>query len=220
MLNRLAGVASGPLSTTKNISTLVAARIPNKALGLVFLMVVTTAIQLTFASPYQGRNSVVNIIDSIPILSAGLGPIKTSLSETSEAIYKDPNAFEEKIVNSTKHSNYPSVKFDVFEKPQTLNTSDGVFKYTKKLRVFATSYDQFCPGCSPYTASGQKAGYGVIAVDPNVIPLGTNVYVPGYGKAVAGDTGGAIKGAVVDLGFDNVRNGRWSSRFTDLYILE
>jgi 3D (Asp-Asp-Asp) domain-containing protein len=49
------------------------------------------------------------------------------------------------------------------------------------------------------TASGLPVGVGVIAVDPTVIPLGTRVFVPGYGSAVAADVGSAIKGAIIDL---------------------
>ena len=49
------------------------------------------------------------------------------------------------------------------------------------------------------TASGLPVGIGVIAVDPTVIPLGTRVFVPGYGPAVAADTGSAIKGRIIDL---------------------
>jgi peptidoglycan DL-endopeptidase CwlO len=49
------------------------------------------------------------------------------------------------------------------------------------------------------TASGLPVGVGVIAVDPTVIPLGTRVFVPGYGPAVAADVGSAIKGAIIDL---------------------
>ncbi len=52
------------------------------------------------------------------------------------------------------------------------------------------------------TAIGLRAGYGVVAVDPKVIPLKTRLYIEGYGYAVAGDVGGAIKGMRIDLGFD------------------
>ena len=51
------------------------------------------------------------------------------------------------------------------------------------------------------TATGAPVGYGVVAVDPSVIPLGTRMTIPGYGEAVAADTGGAIQGAVIDLWF-------------------
>ena len=50
-----------------------------------------------------------------------------------------------------------------------------------------------------HTASGLPVGVGVIAVDPTVIPLGTRVFVPGYGPAVAADVGSAIKGNIIDL---------------------
>ena len=49
------------------------------------------------------------------------------------------------------------------------------------------------------TASGMKPQVGVVAVDPKVIPLGTKLYVEGYGNAIAGDTGGVIKGKRLDL---------------------
>lgn len=53
------------------------------------------------------------------------------------------------------------------------------------------------------TASGMRPGYGVVAVDPRFIPLGTRLYIEGYGTAVAGDTGGAIKGDRIDLGMES-----------------
>ena len=55
------------------------------------------------------------------------------------------------------------------------------------------------------TATGRKPQVGVIAVDPKVIPLNTKLYVEGYGEAVAGDVGGAIKGKRVDL-FHNTQS--------------
>jgi 3D (Asp-Asp-Asp) domain-containing protein len=65
---------------------------------------------------------------------------------------------------------------------------------TRTLVVDAVAYH--LPG---NTASGLPVGMGVIAVDPSVIPLGTRVFVPGYGAAVAADTGSAIKGNIIDL---------------------
>jgi 3D (Asp-Asp-Asp) domain-containing protein len=109
---------------------------------------------------------------------------------------------------------------DLLEAENLVNTASGIVSFKRKLSVFATSYDKYCQGCNEITATGMKAGYGVIAVDPKLIPLGSKVYVPGYGVAVAGDTGGAIKGNKIDLGFDDIRKGWWSSRFVDIYILK
>ena len=102
---------------------------------------------------------------------------------------------------------------------KTLQTADGEIRYWKKLRVWATHYDSNCLGCNEWTAIGMRQGKGVIAVDPKVIKLRSKVYVPGYGVAVAGDTGGAIKGNIIDLGFDDARTAGWKAKFVDIYLL-
>lgn len=102
---------------------------------------------------------------------------------------------------------------------KTMQTPEGEIRYWKKMRVYATHYDSRCPGCNETTAIGMRAGKGVIAVDPKVIKLRSNVYIPGYGKAVAGDTGGAIKGNIIDLGFDDARTAGWRAQYVDIYLL-
>jgi len=63
------------------------------------------------------------------------------------------------------------------------------------------------------TATGTPTGWGVVAVDPSVIPLGTRMEIPGYGSGVAADTGGAIQGATIDLWFPTVAQARlWGRR--------
>lgn len=69
------------------------------------------------------------------------------------------------------------------------------------------------------TASGLPVGVGVIAVDPNVIPLGTRVFVPGYGPAVAADVGSAIKGNIIDLWMPSTAQARaWGRRTVTITI--
>jgi 3D (Asp-Asp-Asp) domain-containing protein len=88
------------------------------------------------------------------------------------------------------------------------------------LHMIATAYTANCAGCSGITASGVRAGFGIIAVDPSVVPLGTKVFIPGYGRAIAGDTGGAIVGHRVDLGFDSETAAmNFGRRPVKLYIL-
>ncbi|MBU1110852.1 3D domain-containing protein, partial [Patescibacteria group bacterium] len=59
----------------------------------------------------------------------------------------------------------------------------------------------------------------VCAVDRSEIPLGTLMYVNGYGLCRAEDIGGSIKGDRIDLGFEDVENGFWSARWTMIYLL-
>lgn len=95
------------------------------------------------------------------------------------------------------------------------------YTYSKAINVKATAYTPYDPGCTGVTATGMKAGRGVVAVDPKVIPLGSKVYVPGYGVAVAADTGGAIKGNRLDVCVNSVSEAySWGVRNVTVYVLE
>jgi resuscitation-promoting factor RpfB len=89
------------------------------------------------------------------------------------------------------------------------------------LSMVATAYTAGCSGCTGMTASGRPAGHGVVAVDPRVIPLGTRMYIPGYGHAVAGDTGGSIKGRRIDLGFNSsAQANQFGRRSVTVYLIK
>jgi 3D (Asp-Asp-Asp) domain-containing protein len=71
------------------------------------------------------------------------------------------------------------------------------------------------------TRSGAIVDYGICATDPNFIPLGTHMYITGYGNCVAGDTGGGITGWDVDLGFpESAGNSPWATQDLEIYILD
>ena len=83
--------------------------------------------------------------------------------------------------------------------------SRGYYGGRRVFRMVATAYDPGPGSCGPAacgrTAIGLRAGPGVVAVDPAMIPMKARLYVDGYGYAVAADVGGNIKGDRIDLGF-------------------
>lgn len=87
-------------------------------------------------------------------------------------------------------------------------------------RVIAARSTAYGPSTGTHTATGARVGQGSIAVDPSVIPLGTRLYVDGYGYGVANDVGGAIKGNAVDVYFPSDADcRRWGVRTVNVYLL-
>jgi len=107
---------------------------------------------------------------------------------------------------------------------RTLDTPSGPVEYWRVMRMLATSYSAGTAGTAitsswyGRTATGMKMRHGIVAVDPRVINLRSYVYVPGYGTGIAGDTGGAIKGQRIDLGYDDDNLVLWY-RWVDVYLL-
>ena len=91
----------------------------------------------------------------------------------------------------------------------------------RSVYVEATAYSPFDPGAGTHTARGNVVRRGIIAVDPRFIPLGTRVYIPGYGEAIADDTGGAIKGNRIDIAFDTYDEAmNFGRQHIEIYILD
>jgi 3D (Asp-Asp-Asp) domain-containing protein/peptidoglycan hydrolase CwlO-like protein len=82
------------------------------------------------------------------------------------------------------------------------------------ITVSATGYS-----LGGHTSTGLPVGWGVAAVDPSVVPLGTHMTVPGYGQAIAADTGGAVTGATIDLWFPTVAQANAWGRRTVTIVL-
>lgn len=120
--------------------------------------------------------------------------------------------------------------------PGVIETADGtLLEYTDVLELEATAYCACYSCCGKYpsnkyygiTKTGTRAKVGTIAVDPKVIPLGTEVYIEGlggaknYGKGKAEDIGGAIKGNIIDLYFDtHAETIQWGRQQVKVYILK
>jgi 3D (Asp-Asp-Asp) domain-containing protein len=83
-----------------------------------------------------------------------------------------------------------------------------------RLKVDAVAY--YLPG---KTALGVPVRRGVVAVDPDLIPLGTKLHVPGYGPGLAADVGTAIRGRIIDLWFPTTAQARtWGRRTVTITI--
>lgn len=99
----------------------------------------------------------------------------------------------------------------------TTDNSGKPLNYSKTITGVITAY------CDKgRTSTGRKAQSGVVAVDPKVIPYGTKLYIPGYGYAVAGDTGGAMKSGkvLIDIWFGSeAQCNAWGRRTKTVYIL-
>ncbi|MCR6110788.1 peptidoglycan-binding protein [Bacillus sp. A301a_S52] len=111
--------------------------------------------------------------------------------KTYGALYKALQQPEKKVVTSRSN-----------QQQEKTTQSHGT-----TIQVEATAYTAYCDGCSGITYTGldlrNNPTKKVIAVDPQVIPLGSKVYVEGYGEAIAADIGGAIKGNRIDIFIPN-----------------
>ncbi|SDK90201.1 3D (Asp-Asp-Asp) domain-containing protein [Alkalibacterium thalassium] len=121
-----------------------------------------------------------------------------------EAVVEEP---AEEVVEQTQPAE--EAVEEVVEQTQPAEESTAQTSSSENGRwmtVEATAYSRNQPELSNYTFTGidLRENSRVIAVDPNVIPLGSTIYVPGYGEYIAGDTGGAIIGNRIDIHFESL----------------
>ncbi len=113
---------------------------------------------------------------------------------------------------------------EVGSKERIIATSRGSTRFKKHYTMTATAYTDDKASQGKWvgkTATGMKPQVGVVAVDPRVIPLRSQLYIEGYGFAIAGDTGGSIKGNRIDL-FKETRTEayKFGRRKVNVYVLE
>ena len=144
----------------------------------------------------------VDILPTTPASAlnlASVNDIKTEINDKINAEIAASVAIEENIVETS---------YD-----------EGV-DYVAVMSMEATAYLPGDGDGSGITATGIPATYGVAAVDPAVIPLGSRLYIPGYGEAIAADTGGAIYGYRIDLCMESYSEAmNFGRRNVTVYVL-
>ncbi|QHS24060.1 hypothetical protein GWK91_14555 [Virgibacillus sp. MSP4-1] len=117
------------------------------------------------------------------------------------------------------------LKYSQFTTELSLTGQDLLKEKEKRtLTVKATAYTAHCDGCSGITRTGinllENPDKKVVAVDPDVIPLGSKLYVEGYGEAVAGDIGSAIQGKRIDVFIPSeAKANKWGVKNVEVTIL-
>lgn len=171
----------------------------------------------------EGKNGKKQIVTEVTLENG----IEVSRKTVSDRVIEEP--VDKIIAKGTKVKEEPKPQIAVkastnlaapVSVPVPLSSSGNIIICT------ATAYSPY-DGGSYYdiTASGAVAtrnpdGYSTIAVDPTVIPLGTKVYVNGYGYAIAQDTGGLIKGNKIDVFFNTVQECmNWGVKTVEVTII-
>lgn len=139
---------------------------------------------------------------------------------TTEATEVQTTETEEAITEATEVETTETVVKEETPKQETTKPETHKEVSGQSFTVQATAYDGF--GMGGMTATGHQitsTNDKVIAVDPSVIPLGSRVYVEGYGEAIAADTGGAIQGNIIDLNMGQSDAIAWGRRSVQVTIL-
>ncbi len=116
---------------------------------------------------------------------------------------------ESKLVVSPRHRVIESGSYEVVSRQPRVRGG-------KPLKVLSTAYTH----TGYRTAVGAKTRRGIVAVDPKLIPLGSRMFIEGYGYAIAADTGGLIKGKKIDVFLETRMEAlKWGKRYVNVYIL-
>lgn len=139
---------------------------------------------------------------------------------TETVYYENGKAVIHDITNKKVITQMVPRIIKVGTKQNAVATDSGTSAYREVITMNATAYTPADGDGNGITASGMVAQRGVVAVDPSVIPLGTRLYIPGYGEAIAADTGGAIQGNRIDLLMDTYGEAMdFGRRNVEVYVL-
>lgn len=209
------------------------------------VIVMFTCYFMYIAKANEGENKLkklLMILSFTLVLFLGTSLDSSAASNTytvksGDTLYKISKTHKVSVSNIKSWNN---LKSDVIKPKQKLKVSGAVVKtaakaktpsrstsgdVVKEFTVSASAYTASCKGCSGVTRTGlnlkKNPGLKVIAVDPKVIKLGTKVHVEGYGYAVAGDIGSAIKGNKIDVFMPSHSNAlKWGRKNVKIKILK
>jgi 3D (Asp-Asp-Asp) domain-containing protein len=178
--------------------------------------------QVTFAERQRSESSDIPFATR-QVSDAGL-PAGTSVVEAPGTLGAHTLVFDEQLVDGLVTDTTLVGESTVAPVDRVLRVgtkvtaaplpADPTLNYVQAIAGSATSY---C--LTGHTATGTNAGPGSIAVDPTVIKLGSHLYVPGYGYGYAVDTGGAIKGTLIDVWLTCDAAIQWGRRQVTIYVL-
>ncbi len=145
--------------------------------------------------------------------------IKGEIRRKYRKVVRDGKVVEDKLLSKQRIE--PTNAVFQMGKPSNRGIKNGTYTRAKVLMMESTAYTPDAGRKHPTfrTYTGTKAEYGAIAVDPKVIPLGTLMYVEGYGFGKAEDTGSAIKGNIIDVCIEGRREAlRWGRKDVKVHI--
>ena len=174
------------------------------------------------ASTNEGTAVLINSDEDIILTDIPTnGNVNIEFNSTIDNIMNDFSIYNKKIEEQkvTETSNEVNAEDNVNTKT-VAETEEASTSYKATYKMEATAYAGDTITATGVAPVRNPNGLSTIAVDPSIIPLGSKVYIPGYGEAIAEDTGGAIKGHRIDL-FLNSENEciNWGRRNVTLYVL-
>lgn len=173
--------------------------------------------------PYRLERHEDTTLDAgqIRLLQKGEAGLKEVIYHT---IYEDGKKIKSEI-QGERVIKEPITEIVAYGTAGTISRGGRTIRFKKVIDMVATAYtagpESTGPYATGYTSTGVRATYGIVAVDPRIIPLHSRLYVDGYGFAVAEDTGGAIKGNRIDLCYDSVQEALdWGRQRVKVYVLD
>ena len=166
----------------------------------------------------SAETAVVAEVEQVPSETAQIDE-KSEVKDTSREAGESAEAETPTEPAATEVATVLPVE-EVAPEDEVKAIDDGV-SYAAVMSMEASAYLPGDGNGAGITATGIRAGYGVAAVDPSVIPLGTRLYIPGYGEAIAADTGGAMYGYRIDLCMESYSQAmQFGRRNVTVYVLD